>query len=225
VHQQPAPEAYPPYQAPPPVAEPPRPAWNGKTNGFAIACLSLSLFGCVGPASIVFGVLALRQTRRNGDRRGRFYAIAGLTICGLWLGAIAVAVVVNLARGDDRDASGAVRGERSISLDELRAGDCLKDLMDETGDYVDVVPCTTAHSSEVVARFDLPESAWPGDEKIKSSGQVGCDELFQKYAGTKPDSSYVVFASPPDKLEWPENRNVLCLAHYPGKPATGSLRR
>ena len=88
-----------PAQSFPPGPPLPPPGWNGKTNGFSIAALALSLFGCVSLPSIVFGVIGLRQSRRNGDRRGRFYALASLVICGLWLAAIAVAVIVNVAKG------------------------------------------------------------------------------------------------------------------------------
>lgn len=224
--QYPPAESHAPYLAPPPGDMPERPPWNGKTNGFAIACLTLSLFGCVGLVSVIFGVIALRQTRRNGDRRGRFFAIAGLSICGLWLAAIAVAVVVNLAQGDDRDASGAVRGERSISLNGLRPGDCLKDLWGDYGSSVDVVPCSAPHSSEFVARFALPAGAWPGEAQVQKAGEDGCDKQFKQYAGPNPaDGSYVVFPAVPDESDWSGEREVLCLVHHLGDPVTGTMRR
>ncbi len=200
------------------------PPWNGKTNGFSIAALALSLFGCVSLPSIVFGVIGLRQSRRNGDRRGRFYAIASLAICGLWLVAIAVAVVVNLSKGPDRDATGAVRGERSISIEKLRAGDCLKNIIAQTGSYVDVVPCTTAHNSEVIGRITLPSRAWPGEEQMQEAGVAGCEKLFEEYAGSKPEEARsTLLAETPDVLDWPEERDVLCIAYHL-RSATVSLR-
>jgi hypothetical protein len=218
------PAQHPPH--PQPWHREPEP-WNGKTNGFAIASLTMSLLGCSLLLSAAFGVIALRQTKRNGDRRGRRFAIAGLTICGLWVLAIAVALVVHIAQGPDRDDTGAVRGERSMAVADLRAGDCLKDLINESGNYVDVVPCSTAHSSEVFARFALPAGAWPGDAQVEGDADAGCDRRFEAYSGVKPDDddAYVLFAAPPDELNWPSDRGVLCLAHHRGSSATGSLRR
>jgi hypothetical protein len=204
-------------------AQPSPPPWNGKTNGFSIAALSLSLFGCVSWLSVVFGIIGLRQSRRNGDRRGSFYAIASLAICGLWLTAIAVAVVVNIAKGADRDETGAVRGERSISVEKLRAGDCLKNIIAQTGSYVDVVPCTTAHNSEVIGRITLPPGAWQGQEKIKEAGDAGCEKLFEEYAGSKlAEARSTILTVPPEESDWPEDRGVLCIAYHL-RNATSSL--
>jgi hypothetical protein len=219
VNHQPAPSFPPePYYPPPPP-----PSWNGKTNGFSIAALALSLFGCVSVLSVVFGVIGLRQSRRNGDRRGRFYAIASLTICGLWLLAIAVAVVVNLSKGPDRDAGGTVRGERSISLNDLRAGDCVPNIISQTGSYVDVVPCTTVHNAEVIGRITLPKGPWPGEEPVKEAAKADCDKLAKGYTGAAPDG-YTMLTLVPEEGDWPRDRGVLCIA-YVLKDSTSSLRR
>ena len=224
------PVAGPLLAGPPPRTPPGRPAWNGKTNGFSIASLALSLFGCVGLLSVVFGIIGLRQSRRNGDRRGKVYAIAGLTISGLCLAAftafVAVAVVREVADGPDRDATGAVRGERSIRVDDLRAGDCIADVDDQFGASVDVVPCTTAHDTEVVAVYDLPDGPWPGTEPMRQRADAGCEQRFPAYAGRKPDpAALVVFPAPPDELEWPQSRRVWCFANHRDGPKTTSLRR
>lgn len=220
---------WPAYQQPP-VPGPPRPAWNGKTNGFSIACLSLALLGCTGLPSVAFGIIGLRQSRRNGDRRGRFYAVAGLAICALWVLAVGIFVGVAVARdaadGPDRDATGAVNGRRSITVTDLRVGDCLKDFRSQTGTYVDVVPCSTTHYSEVFARFTLPEAGWPGDARVQQAARDGCAGRFPDYAGVKLDEdSYTLIAVPPEEWDWPSGRDVLCVAHHLRIPTTGSLRR
>ena len=219
--------APPPYPvAPPPLSRP----WNGKTNGFSIASLALSLFGCIGLLSIVFGIIGLRQSIRNGDRRGRAYAIAGLTVSGLVVTAFAVVIAVAVARevadGPDRDATGAVRGERSIRLVDLRAGDCIADVDEQSGNYVDVVPCSTPHDTEVFAVYELPDGPWPGTEPMRQKTDAECEKRFPAYAGRKPDSAkHVLFPAPPDELEWPESRQVLCFANHRDGPKTTSLRR
>jgi hypothetical protein len=218
------------YAAPyPPPPAPP--AWNGKTNGLAIASLALALIACgAGVPSVVMGIAGLRQSRRNGDRRGTAYAIAGLSIGSLWLLAILIAVAVaavnNIADGPDRDATGAVRGERSISLMDVRAGDCIKDLDSETGTSVDVVPCTSPHTSEIFAVVTLPDGPWPGTSKIETDAQADCDRRFPEYAGTQPDEdAYLIFPAPPQEVDWPTDREVLCIAHQREGTTTGSLRR
>ena len=219
----------PPPAAPPPPQFRPKP-WNGKTNGFSIASLTLSLFGCVGLLSIVFGVIGLRQSIRHGDRRGKVYAIAGLTISGLFVAAfavfVAVAVTREVADGPDRDATGAVRGERSIRLDDLRAGDCIVDVDEQTGASVDVVPCSTAHDTEVFAVYELPTGAWPGTEPMRQTADAGCEKRFPAYSGRRPDpAKYVLFPAPPDEFDWPDSRRVLCFAHHRDGTTTTSLRR
>jgi hypothetical protein len=217
VDQQPAP----PFSPEAPPAQP----WNGKTNGFAIASFTMSLFGCVGLLSVIFAVIALGQTRRNGDRRGRRFAIAALSICGLWVAAFAVAVLVNAEWGPDRDANGVVTGERSVTLAGLRVGDCIEDV-DKPGSYVDVVPCATAHDTEVFARYDLPAGDWSGDTPMRETAEAGCVERFAAYSAVdRAEAGFMLFAIPPTERQWPREPGVLCLVHSRTDPTTGSLRR
>jgi hypothetical protein len=217
-----------PYYYP---APPPAPRWNGKTNGFSIAALTLSLFGCIGLLSVVFGVIGLRQSRRNGDKRGKVYAVAALCICGLWLAAIAVAVGVAVARdaadGPDRDAAGAIRGERSLPVRDLRAGDCIKDLDSQTGTRVDVLPCSSAHSSEVFATYDRPAGAPRGEAEATKLAEAGCQQRFPAYSGRpKPDPAKVfLFTARMEELGSSDHRGVVCIAHQLSGTTTGSLRR
>jgi hypothetical protein len=213
---------------PPP---PPQPRWNGKTNGFSIAALTLALFGCTGVISIVLGFVGLSQSRRNGDKRGRFYAIAALSICALWLLAfvvfIAVAVVRNVADGPDRDETGAIRGERSVAITRLQTGDCIKDLDSQTGKYIDVLPCTSAHSSEVFATYDLPADAPKDDTAAKEVAEAGCAQRYEAYAGQKKpdDSKFFLFTVRMKELSPTDDRGVLCIAHQLSGTTTGTLKK
>lgn len=209
--------------APPPVGPPGRPPWNGKTNGFAIAALTLSLFGCAIPLSTVFGIIAVVQTR-NGDRRGRRFAIAALVINATLVTAFVVAVLVNMDWGPDRDAAGAIRGERSIAVADLRVGDCPKDLQEQVGSYVDVVPCSAPHTSEVFARFTLPDGAWAGEVQVSKAADDGCEKGFAAYTGAKPEATQRIVTLPPEAEDWPKKRDVTCMTYETG-PTTGSLRR
>lgn len=196
--------------------------WNGKTNGFSIAALAMAMFGCALPVSTAFGVAGLVQSRRNGDRRGRVFAIIALVTNGLLVVAIGVAVVIGLADGPDRDASGAVRGDRSIALDKLREGDCVREINAMIGAYVDVVPCSEPHESEVFGVFDLPAGAWPGDAEVKRAADAGCAGRYLTYAGE--DAELVATLSlPPDESAWAGNRTVTCMT-FRTTPTTGSVR-
>jgi hypothetical protein len=212
----------------PPLGTPPlQPQWNGKTNGFSIAALTLALFGCTGVFSIAFGFIGLNQSRRNGDKRGKVYAILALTICGLWLLAIAVfaglAVARNIADGPDRDATGAIRGERSIALTALHPGDCVKDLESQTGRYVDALPCSVPHSSEVFAVFDLPA----GVADAEKAAQSGCEQRFETYAGNKvpEDAEFFLFTARMEEVGATGDPGVLCFAHQQTGTTKGSLKR
>ena len=181
-----------PTYPPPP---PPSTQWNGKTNGFSIAALTLALIGCTGLLGIVFGVVGLNQSRRNGDQRGKVFAIAALSICGVWLLIIGVfvgfAVWRQIADGPDRDRNGAIRGQRSIAVTALRPGDCIKDLQAATGSYVDVLPCSSAHSSEVFATYDLPSGS------TSDAAAAGCEQRFAAYAEKKKpdDAAFFLFSA------------------------------
>ncbi len=41
---------------------------------------------------------------------------------------------------------------------------------------VDATPCTTAHSAEVFATFDLPDGAYPGETQVTSTAEKGCTD-------------------------------------------------
>lgn len=203
---------------------PVRAAWNGRTNGFSIAALTMSLFGCAIVLSIPFGIAGLVQSRRNGDRRGRILAIASLVINGLIVGAVAVAVVVGLSDGPDRDANGVVRGERSISLARLEAGDCIKHLGVAVARYVDVVPCDRPHNSEVFATYAMADGEWPGAEQVQAIATADCEKRYPQYAGGELDSSTTVLGmGPADTSEWLGKRKVTCLT-FRLSDTTGSVR-
>jgi hypothetical protein len=90
---------------------------------------------------------------------------------------------------------------------------------------VDVVPCTTGHDSEIIGRITLPPGAWPGADKIKKDGEARCEKLFEEYAGSKPaESRSTVLTVDPEMSDWPEDREVLCVAFHL-RTATDSLRR
>lgn len=101
----PVPQASPVGQAlPAGEVAPPRPSG---TSGLAIASLILGILGLflvTAVLAIIFGVIALRETRRSGQG-GRGLAIAGISIAAVWLAILALGVVGSLVE-DSEDVGG-----------------------------------------------------------------------------------------------------------------------
>jgi hypothetical protein len=95
---------YPGYGYPPPGPMPPYyyPAYQpSRTNGLAIAALVCGICGFLYliPAilGLIFGIIALRQTKRDGTD-GRGMAIAGIVTGSAWLAfALVIIVVISVA--------------------------------------------------------------------------------------------------------------------------------
>jgi 23S rRNA U2552 (ribose-2'-O)-methylase RlmE/FtsJ len=132
---------------------------------------------------------------------------------------------LDLARGPDRDASGAIVDERSILVTKLRAGDCITDVAADSGSYADVASCTAPHNGEVTAWFALPAGQWPGKSEVQKIAEDACDKRFTEYAGAQPENSFLQVVVPPEQDDWSRTRNVTCIAYHPGGTTTGSLRR
>jgi hypothetical protein len=217
------------------------------TNGFAIASLILAIFGCVGISlilAIAFGILALSQLKKR-EQRGRGLAIAGLSIAGVWIVAIAIATVVAIASapspsnatvqpgvlattpsgGVSPEASSAA-GPDSVPIADLQVGQCVKNVTE--GLQVSrllVVPCADAHEAEVVALFDLPAGAYPGETAVDKKAGDGCADRLEAYApGSSNNPDLDVFYFSPLKSDWDNNdRSVICMA-VNSKPVTGSVK-
>ncbi|HTW19763.1 MAG TPA: DUF4190 domain-containing protein [Mycobacteriales bacterium] len=64
----------------PPYGYPARPSMNGFAIGAASCAVALSILPFLGGVlGLVFGIIAVRQIRHNGDR-GRGLALAGITL-------------------------------------------------------------------------------------------------------------------------------------------------
>lgn len=216
----PAPEAPAPPYAAPPYAAPPQ----GKTSGFAIASFVFGLIGGV-LLSVIFGIIALSRIKRRG-LGGRGFAIAGLVLSGLWTLLIVVIIVLALATGVERDASGQVTDSGSESVFDLRVGDCMNDLEETAVELtVDVKPCAEPHDAEAVSRFELPAGAWPGMAFVTREAESRCLRGVESAAAGAPRAGEVeTFYFHPTEESWAQedDRVVLCVALFP-QPRRGAL--
>ena len=216
-----------PYQVEPqyqvPYATTPVPPRG--TNGLAIASLVTSFFGiCGGVLGAIFGFVALGQIRRTGQK-GKGLAIAGLSISGAWVLLIAVGVIIAILTDAERDPSGNVTREGSVSVDDLRTGDCLKSVKESSMlTTVPAVPCSQPHQGEVFGEFDLSGSSYPGETKIDSAAQEQCQAKLTSYASTKNvDEVQDLYYLYPRESDWRRgDRTVTCIAVHADR--TGSLK-
>ncbi|GAA0396258.1 hypothetical protein GCM10009530_54740 [Microbispora corallina] len=203
-----------PYGAPygmpyPPYGQvPPRP----RMNGFAVTSL---VFGIIGGVllSVVFGVIALRQIRRRGER-GRGLAVAGLVLSGAWVAVIVAVALVAVLTSAQRDANGTITGGGSVASTALRPGDCVNGVADGVVvTSVTGVPCTQAHDAEVITQFDLPVKAWPGREAAGNQASEQCEKRLNRMLADSPMldrlRSFVLY--PPSQSAWARSRSVTCM--------------
>ena len=136
----------PPYGGgtPPPAYGAPQPAG---TDGVSIASFVLSLL-CCGPIGLILGFVGLSRTK-NGQRKGRGFAIAGIIIGILGIiGGVVAGVVIALAAKD------------VVSINDLETGQCINAdglKASESGSVglITKVDCTDSHDGEVIATKTL----------------------------------------------------------------------
>ncbi|MEV6602078.1 hypothetical protein AB0M36_35290 [Actinoplanes sp. NPDC051346] len=117
------------------------------------------------------------------------------------------------------DRNGTLRGKQSIAVADLRPGDCIKDLESQDGKYIDALPCSAPHTSELFAAFAVSE------EELGAglASKMGCLQRFASYAGrdVPQDAEFtLVTARMADS-----DRGILCFGHQTVGTTTGSLKR
>ena len=188
------------------------------TEGFAIASLVLGIVPvCAGVLGIVFGCIALSRIKRSGQR-GRRLAIAGIS-CGVaWMviGIVGLALAAALDDSGTRDAEGRITESSTISVSELRVGDCLADLPRGRVLKVEAVPCDDHHTAEVFDTYTMPAGPFPGEAAVRASAHRQCVEGIDDYvAAPEGQSGYAVFLLNPVQDTWSDDRGVACLLTNP----------
>jgi Domain of unknown function (DUF4190) len=219
--------AYPPYGAgalPPGMPGPgaPKPG----TNGFAIASL---IFGVLGGVilSPVFGLVALSQIRRR-PQAGRGLAVTGLVLSGLWIAVIGTGVVIALATSAQRSATGRITGGGSLSIFDLKAGDCFQNpSATAQADITDVtaVPCTTAHDAQAFATFSAAGTTYPRAAALREQATTGCrSRAARDLIHSKITSTMSLHFLYPGEKSWSDAQyQITCLVVDSSRDMTSSL--
>ncbi|WP_186815276.1 DUF4190 domain-containing protein [Terrabacter aerolatus] len=215
-----------PFMAPPGSPYPPSaPVPVSGRNGLAIAALCCGIAGIIPVAAvvgIVLGAVALGQLRRR-VQKGKVMAVVGIVLGVLWLAGW-VALIVSAANdAPPRTASGSVTASTDAYVEDLKAGDCFSGAGREEVDSLTIVPCTSAHESQVVTTFTLPAGAWPGKDKVVADAEKGCtdkgDPLVTDRAFATQRPSFIY---PQDAYSWRSSREIICLVEPEKGTTTGS---
>ncbi|WP_434099680.1 DUF4190 domain-containing protein [Streptomyces minutiscleroticus] len=209
-------QGYSPYNRPAPV------------NGLAITALVLGALCCLPLFGLAFGIAALVQIRKRGER-GKGMAIAGMVLSGVGTVLLALALVTGVARAFWEGVEEGARGGSAHSLD---AGDCFVTPggLEGMAYDIDEVPCAGEHDGEVFATFTLPAGAYPGDDEVTEAADGKCYPLRHAYvmdSWTVPSDVDVYYLTPTRDSWRFGDREVTCLFGNVDEKGTltGSLRR
>lgn len=191
---------------------------------------------CFPPLGIVFGIVALVQIGKKGER-GKVLAVLGLVVSVLMSGVL----VLGAARAADTffaraGAMGAaepyedVEGELA-DLGELAVGSCFNvpggDLLDENP-FVYRIACSRVHDAEVTFARALDGTRFPGEEELKESSAEDCWRAQDAYAmdtwALPPYAEMFYFA--PSRERWEGgDRLLVCVIGTAEQEHRGSLRK
>jgi hypothetical protein len=193
----------------------PSPVAYRRTNGFAVASLVLGILpGTL--LAIIFGVAALRQINRHGDR-GRGMAIAGIILGSVWMVLLVLAFILLATMNDEPSQTGA----SVLDVDSLQVGDCTAGftfaLPEDPVLYVPVIPCDQPHRMEVYAKLGLPDGSYPGGDAVYTRAYQMCsNKLYAVRGGTDLPDGTVVSILSPTRSNWAAgHRTTTCMLSFP----------
>lgn len=203
-------------------------------NGFSVASLVTGIVCCLPPLGLVFGLVALAQIKRKGQR-GRGMALAGTILSSI----STVLAILLLATGMvsaawDGFQEGMDETARSRSTMDLAKGDCLNLPGDGAPDdektaSVDVVDCASGHEAEISGGFPITGfTTYPGAKPIGRLAEERCRRVNDAYAMDDwkiPWDMGVYFYMPTEESWRLGDRDITCgFATIGGDKVKGSLR-
>lgn len=158
----------------------------------------------------------------------------GRKILGAVVAMLAAGVVVKALSGSpvERGDDGVIDEPGQIAAYDLRTGDCFNNVaLPADGKAkaihsVDAVPCTSAHSGEVIARLSYgPSDSWT--DVTGTRKDVDCGKAFQDKLDPKilKDKAYELGYIYPDAVTWVRVKAIVCVVQSSSDPMTGSVRQ
>jgi hypothetical protein len=175
-----------------------------------VAIFAMVFAVLLGPLGFVLAIVSVFRT--GSARRGRGLAITALVVSILWIASVAAAgfAIYNLT--PRRDDSGAITRAGSLSVYQLRSGDCIKKFGEGTSFTVDAVPCGEPHDTQVYALFDLPDKPFPGQAAVTADAERGCTERLPEAMNARVSSGEISIGYyQPQEGTWSRDREVACV--------------
>ena len=135
-----------------------------------------------------------------------------------WIPAVVIVVAVGFFTQARRGDSGEINTGGTVSVDDLRTGDCFNNSEDEELiSEVDGIPCADPHAYEVFALVTHDAPAFPSDPEMDTVFRERCAPAFASYVGLPYDESEL-FGSmiTPSEETWADgDRNFICILFQP----------
>lgn len=101
-----------------------------------------------------------------------------------WIPVVAVVLVVGYVTTARRGDDGALTDAGTLTIEDLRVGDCFNSVEEGEINDVDAVPCDEPHAYEVYAIADSTASAYPAsDAQFEAAFFEICVPPFEDYVG------------------------------------------
>ncbi|MGV9417498.1 DUF4190 domain-containing protein [Streptomyces sp. NPDC003674] len=209
-------QGYSPYNRPAPV------------NGLAITSMVFGVLCCLPGVGLVFGLIALRQIRRRGER-GTGLAVGGSVLSGIGLALWALMLATGGASSFWEEVKQGARDGADASLVKGDCFDSPSGALSGGTEVVTGVPCSGEHDGEVFATFRLRDGRYPGDASVRGTADERCHGLRDSYAmdaWAVPDDVDVYYLMPTEGSWAAGDREVTCVFGNAaeGGNLTGSLR-
>lgn len=160
-------------------------------------------------------------TKRPWWRRGVVLIRGGIAVV------IVVSIIVGWLGSARRDDSGAIASGGTLSVTDLRIGDCFDDPGEDEINEVAAIPCNEPHDFEVFHITQLTNPVYPTDDQLISAVETQCLPVFQTYVGIAyADSQLDINWVSPTRGSWDEgDRTMSCFAlNTDGSKLTASVQ-
>lgn len=134
-----------------------------------------------------------------------------------WIPVLVVVLVVGYLTAARRGDDGALTAAGTVTVDELRVGDCFNSGDELEISDVDGVPCDEPHAYEVFAVEDIEADSYPTDAELTQIFSSICVPAFESYVGTAYASSqiYATTISPTEDGWNDGDRQIICYLYEP----------
>lgn len=125
-----------------------------------------------------------------------------------------------------RNAAGEVVEGGSLSVFDLRTGDCFDEPTGNQVSHLEAVPCAEPHDNETFTIFELDDGDYPGEAAVDGIAEEECLAAFADYVGIDyADSELAASTFTPTADSWKDgDREVVCfLQDLAGSKLTGSM--